>query len=67
MKMKFPDIMYAESVEDALRDSDAALILTDWEDYKKLTNDHFDLMNKKVIIEGRKVLSDVVDFEGVCW
>jgi len=67
MKQLFPDIDYFNSVETALKNSDACLILTDWKEFKSLDSE-FDVMKNKIIIEGRKVLDPKkVDFEGVCW
>jgi len=65
----FPDIDYPESVKSALKGSDACLILTEWDEFRKLEDKDFKTMRKKVIIEGRKVLdtSKVTGFEGICW
>jgi len=69
MKRVHGDIEYAKSAKEALKDSDACLILTDWEEFKKLSKDDFELMRGKVIIEGRRVLSKEkgIEFEGICW
>jgi UDPglucose 6-dehydrogenase len=64
MRKLFPDISYHDKPQDALRGSNAALILTDWSEYKELTDNDFSLMRNRVIIEGRKVLKGL---EGVCW
>ncbi len=67
MKAKHPDIDYHETPRDALKDSDAVIIVTDWGEYKKLSEEDFSLMRNKVIVEGRKVLGTGLNFEGVCW
>ncbi len=69
MKLIHPDINYSGSPQEALNDSDACLIVTDWEEFKKLANKDFELMKNRVIIEGRKVLdkNNVKDFDGICW
>jgi UDPglucose 6-dehydrogenase len=67
MRKMFPDVSYAKETREALRGADAALILTDWSEYESLTDNDFNLMRNKVIIEGRKVLGKDVSFEGVCW
>ncbi len=65
----FPDIRYAETPKDAIKGSDACLIVTEWKEFRNLTDKDFKTMRKKVIIEGRKVLdrNRVKDFEGICW
>ncbi|MBI5355429.1 MAG: UDP-glucose/GDP-mannose dehydrogenase family protein, partial [Candidatus Aenigmarchaeota archaeon] len=69
VRNQFPDVEHASSVEEALRGSHACLIMTDWPQFKELDDRHFDAMDNKVIIEGRKTLNPikVTDFEGVCW
>jgi UDPglucose 6-dehydrogenase len=64
-----PDIIYAKSSKDALRNADACLILTEWDEFKNLSDKDFSDMKNKIIIEGRHVLNKdkVKDFEGICW
>ncbi|MCK4497462.1 MAG: UDP-glucose/GDP-mannose dehydrogenase family protein [Candidatus Aenigmarchaeota archaeon] len=65
----FPDLLYCKTAKEALRGSDACLVLTEWEDFKNLEDKDFSVMKNRVIIEGRKALNPnkVKDFEGVCW
>lgn len=69
MRKRFGNIVYAPSVADALKGADACLILTEWPEFAQLADEDFSAMKKKVIIEGRRVLSTVLvsNFEGVCW
>ncbi|MBI5061138.1 MAG: UDP-glucose/GDP-mannose dehydrogenase family protein [Candidatus Aenigmarchaeota archaeon] len=69
MKRLFPEIEYAPSTEAALKNADACLILTDWPEFKKLTDQDFSVMRGNVIIEGRRVLDrkNVSGVEGICW
>ncbi len=69
MKKLFPDIEYAKGAKEAIEGSDACLILTDWEEFKRLEAKDFEGMKGNVIIEGRKVLdrNKVSGFEGICW
>ena len=69
MKKLFPDIEYAKDAKEAIEGSDACLILTDWEEFKRLEAKDFEGMKGNVIIEGRKVLdrNKVSGFEGICW
>ncbi len=62
-------IKYAKSCSDALDGADACLILTEWDEFKNLTDKDFSVMRNSIIIEGRKVLNKdkVKNFEGVCW
>jgi UDPglucose 6-dehydrogenase len=69
MKQIHTDITYSASPQDALRNSDACLIVTEWDEFKKLTDKDFDVMRNRVIIEGRKTLDkgSIKDFDGICW
>ncbi len=69
MKTVIPDIEYASSAIEALKDSDGCLLLTDWPEFKDLSEKDFGKMKSKIIVEGRKTLDKkrVKNFEGVCW
>src|SRR3989338_4163374 len=69
MSKIYPYIDYCNSVGAALNETDACLILTAWDEFKKLSDKDFSNMKSKIIIEGRKVLdkSLVTSFEGVSW
>jgi UDPglucose 6-dehydrogenase len=69
MRKIIPNITYAKTVKDALKGMDACLILTDWGEFKLLSDKDFSLMKNKIIIEGRKTLDKkrVKGFEGICW
>jgi len=60
-----PGIEYCRSAEEALRLADGCLVMTEWDEFKNL-DDEFDLMNSRVVIEGRRVLS-CNGREGICW
>jgi UDPglucose 6-dehydrogenase len=68
-KKVFPDLNYASSARKALKEADACLILTAWDEFKSLSDKDFDRMRSKIILEGRKVLDrkKVKKFEGICW
>ena len=65
MRTVIPDIRYFRSAAEALKDSDACLIMTEWPEFGRL-DDEFNLMRSRVIIEGRRVLS-CGGREGICW
>ncbi len=67
MKKMHPEINYAGGVQEALENADACIILTEWEEFKKLKDKDFSAMKGRVIIEGRKVLKGVSGAEGICW
>jgi len=69
MKKVFPDVEYAGDAKQALSGADACLIVTDWDEFKELSDEDFALMKGDVIIEGRKTLKPerVKKFEGICW
>ena len=65
MKKKFPSVIYCCSAAEALKDADGCLVMTEWPEFAQL-NHEFDNMRKKIIIEGRRILS-CEDYEGICW
>jgi UDPglucose 6-dehydrogenase len=69
MKALFPKIRYAKSSREAIKGADVCLVLTEWDEFKKLTDRDFSQMKSNIIIEGRRILDDkkVKRFEGVCW
>jgi len=69
MKHIFPGITYNENATETLRDADACLIVTEWEEFKNLKDENFNIMKNKLILEGRKVLDkkEIKDFDGICW
>ncbi|MCD6590544.1 MAG: UDP-glucose/GDP-mannose dehydrogenase family protein [Candidatus Aenigmarchaeota archaeon] len=69
MRKIFPNVLYADDMKSALKNSDACLIVTDWGEFKQLEDKDFDVMRNKVILEGRKVLdkNKVSNFDGICW
>lgn len=68
-KQLFPNVIYCKNFEETIKNSDACLFLTEWDEFKKLNNTDFNLMKQKIIIEGRKILDKkkIKNFEGICW
>lgn len=52
-----PHVSYAASVEEAITDSDAALIVTEWEEIKNVDLGIFRKMRRPLIIDGRNCFS----------
>jgi len=49
-------IKYAESIEEALKDSECAILITEWDEFKKLTPDDFKKQMKTPnLVDGRRV------------
>jgi len=49
-------IKYAESIEEVLKDSECAILITEWDEFKKLTPDDFKKQMKTPnLIDGRRV------------
>jgi UDPglucose 6-dehydrogenase len=69
VKHIFPNIEHAATPVEALENAHACLIVTDWDEFKSLTDKDFDRMRSRIILEGRKVLDPkrVKGFEGICW
>lgn len=58
-RQTFPDqdVVYCRTVEEAARDSDALVILTDWEEFSHLPwSEIGSLMNRQVLVDGRNML-----------
>ena len=49
-------IEYHKSVNSCLQSTDWCIILTDWSEYKKLSSKSFSTMNKKNVIDTRRIL-----------
>jgi len=49
-------IKYADSIEEALKDSECALLITEWDEFKKLTPDDFKKkMKTPNLVDGRRI------------
>ncbi len=68
MRAHFPDIEYAESAREALRDAHAAVVVTDWDEFAAL-DDAFDEMERRVVVDGRNVIErrEDLEYEGLTW
>ncbi len=71
MKELFPEIAYCKSSSEALEEAEGCLIMTEWDEFRNL-NKEFDLMENRVVIDGRhlinpKKISTEIDYEGICW
>ena len=51
-------INYAKSISDAVLGSQCVIIMTQWKQYEKLTNNDFKQMKKKLIIDCRRMLAE---------
>ena len=51
-------INYAKSISDAILESQCVIIMTQWKQYEKLTNNDFKQMKKKLIIDCRRMLAE---------
>ena len=65
MQKIFPEIEYALSAGDALKEADGCLVMTEWPEFGRIVQE-FDLMAHKIVIEGRRILS-WNGAEGICW
>lgn len=66
-KIVFEDrIQYADFAEDALGDSDIALVLTDWREFENLD---FSGMRRKIVVDARNIVKnrENMEYEGLCW
>jgi UDPglucose 6-dehydrogenase len=67
MRRAFPTISYHNSAKEALKGADACLVMTEWDEFKKLDSE-FKAIKSKNIIDGRKVIAAKdIDYERLCW
>jgi UDPglucose 6-dehydrogenase len=68
MRERFPDVAYADSAAAALDGADAALVVTDWDEFAAL-DEAFDRMATPVVVDGRHVIQrrDGITYEGLTW
>lgn len=68
MKKLFGNVQYHRKAYDALRGANACLIMTEWNEFKSLDKE-FDVMENRLIIDGRHMLTPGKDIEyvGLCW
>ncbi|WP_445474405.1 nucleotide sugar dehydrogenase [Methanococcoides methylutens] len=65
------NISYYDSAAEALEGAIACLIMTEWDEFRKLDSE-FAGMKEKVVIDGRKMidpekLEEDIVYEGLCW
>lgn len=61
-----PLVQYADSIEEAIAESEAALILTDWDEIKNIELAIFKTMKKPLVIDGRNCFSlEAVESNGI--
>ena len=51
-------INYTKSIQDAILGSHCVIIMTQWKQYQKLSNNEFKKMKKKLIIDCRRMLAE---------
>ena len=68
MRDVFPDIVYTSSAAEALADSVAAVLVTDWDEFAALDAE-FDEMESPIVIDGRRVIEkrEGIEYEGLTW
>ena len=58
-KKLFEDkISYAKTTRDALEKSQCIIIMTQWKEYSRINNEMLKKMNKKIVIDSRRILAD---------
>jgi UDPglucose 6-dehydrogenase len=69
MRKNHPEVTYTSSYQEALKDCDAGLIVTDWEEFNSIDRGDLKTMNKALLLEGRRMNYDVDEEnrEGVTW
>jgi UDPglucose 6-dehydrogenase len=64
-----PDITYCKTRQEALKEADAALLVTDWDEFDEITLEELREMNEPIILEGMRPEYDIPEEnrEGVTW
>lgn len=64
----FPQLRYERELDDALRDADALLVVTEWDQYRReLTPEHAaTLVKGRIVVDGRNCL-DPVEWRAAGW
>lgn len=66
MKERHSNIEYSESYQEAIMDSDAALLVTDWEEFNNISREDMKTMKQPLLIEGRRIENDIGG-KGITW
>lgn len=63
---EFSELQYAPAAQEALKDADIVLILTDWEEFQNL---NYGEMKNRIVIDGRNIVKnrDGIDYTGLFW
>ncbi|MUK02270.1 nucleotide sugar dehydrogenase [Vibrio cholerae] len=57
-RLRFPELRYTPSLDDAITDTDAILTLTEWVEYQSLTPQHAEsLVRSKNLLDGRNMMN----------
>ena len=51
-------VKYVKTITDALSKSQCVIIMTQWKEYSKINNKMIKKMDKKIIIDSRRILAD---------
>ncbi len=51
-------INYADNTDEALKDSEACIIQSDWKQFSELEAENFNVMKEKVVLDGRRMLDE---------
>lgn len=68
MRRVFPHIQYHDSAIEALQDADACMIMTEWDEFRKLDKE-FEVMKHMIVVDGRNILTsrEKIEYVGLCW
>ena len=53
---EFSDIELVDSIEEALEGADGCIIQNDWDEFKSMGSDDFKGMERKLVVDGRRIL-----------
>lgn len=60
VRARHPELRAVDDVQEALRDADLVLVLTEWAEFRTLDPSQLDQVRRKVVIDGRNCLDPVL-------
>ncbi len=71
MEKIFSNITYCDTAVEALKDADACLVMTEWDEFRSL-DPEFGVMKNRLVIDGRHLIKvrdieEDIDYVGLCW
>lgn len=60
VRSRWPELNAVDSIDEALRDADLVLVLTEWDEYRELDPTALEQVRRRIVIDGRNCLEPAV-------